>query len=177
MAWRGTNSLRCFDAQGDHSAQSLLTHSDRTEPTSVIAVGHRVFRVVTLAHAACSDSHIIEIDADMTRRWPGRPLRWSPAIKPGERRGGSGAAGTTRQTGARHEDVATGAHGHLSNPGSSACRPGRLHRSLDSCPGRTLPTAYCAAPGSRRRGARAGSSLPYLDLIQGFGRSWGGRPF
>jgi hypothetical protein len=30
MAWRGTNSLRCFDAQNGHSAQPLLTHSDRT---------------------------------------------------------------------------------------------------------------------------------------------------
>jgi hypothetical protein len=30
MAWRGTNSIRRFDAQDDHSAQPLLTHSDRT---------------------------------------------------------------------------------------------------------------------------------------------------
>jgi hypothetical protein len=30
MAWRGTNSIRRFDAQDDHSAQLLLTHSDRT---------------------------------------------------------------------------------------------------------------------------------------------------
>ena len=30
IAWRGTNSLRSFDAQNDHSAQPLLTHSDRT---------------------------------------------------------------------------------------------------------------------------------------------------
>ena len=29
MAGRETNSLRCFDAQGDHSAQPLVTHSDR----------------------------------------------------------------------------------------------------------------------------------------------------
>jgi hypothetical protein len=43
-----------------------------TEPTSVIAVGHRVFRVVKLAHAACSDSHIIEIDADMMRAVAGQ---------------------------------------------------------------------------------------------------------
>jgi hypothetical protein len=31
MAWRGTNSIRCFDAQDDHSARLLLTHSDRTD--------------------------------------------------------------------------------------------------------------------------------------------------
>jgi hypothetical protein len=30
MAWRGTDSIRRFDAQDDHSAQPLLTHSDRT---------------------------------------------------------------------------------------------------------------------------------------------------
>ena len=36
-----------------------------TEATSVIVVGHRAFRVVMLAHAACADSHIMEVDADM----------------------------------------------------------------------------------------------------------------
>ena len=30
MAWHGTNSIRRFNAQDDHSAQPLLTHSDRT---------------------------------------------------------------------------------------------------------------------------------------------------
>jgi hypothetical protein len=30
MAWRGANCIRRFDAQDDHSAQPLLTHSDRT---------------------------------------------------------------------------------------------------------------------------------------------------
>jgi hypothetical protein len=34
-----------------------------TEPTSVIVLAHRVFRVVKLAHAACADPHIIEVDA------------------------------------------------------------------------------------------------------------------
>jgi hypothetical protein len=33
--------------------------------TSVIVVGHRALRVVMLAHAACADSHIIEVDAAM----------------------------------------------------------------------------------------------------------------
>jgi hypothetical protein len=32
-----------------------------TEPTSVIVLGHRVFRVVKLAHAGCADSHIVEV--------------------------------------------------------------------------------------------------------------------
>jgi hypothetical protein len=33
------------------------------EPTSVIVLAYRVFRVVELAHAACAGSHIIELDA------------------------------------------------------------------------------------------------------------------
>jgi hypothetical protein len=36
-----------------------------TEATSVIVAGHRAFRVVMLAHTACADSHIMEVDADM----------------------------------------------------------------------------------------------------------------
>ena len=36
-----------------------------TEATSVIVVGHRAFRVVMLAHAACADPNIMEVDADM----------------------------------------------------------------------------------------------------------------
>jgi hypothetical protein len=35
------------------------------EATSVIVVGHRAFRVVMLAHAACADPHIIEVSAGM----------------------------------------------------------------------------------------------------------------
>jgi hypothetical protein len=34
-----------------------------TKATSVIVFGHRVFRVVKLAHAACADSQIIEVGA------------------------------------------------------------------------------------------------------------------
>ena len=36
-----------------------------TEATSVIVMGHRAFRVVMLAHAACADSHIMEVDAGL----------------------------------------------------------------------------------------------------------------
>jgi hypothetical protein len=32
-----------------------------TEPTSIIVLAYRVFRVVKLAHAACADSQIIEV--------------------------------------------------------------------------------------------------------------------
>jgi hypothetical protein len=34
-----------------------------TEPTSVIVLGYRVFRVVKLAHAGCADSQIVEVGA------------------------------------------------------------------------------------------------------------------
>jgi hypothetical protein len=34
-----------------------------TEPTSVIVLAYRVFRVVKLAHAACADPQIIEVGA------------------------------------------------------------------------------------------------------------------
>ena len=34
-----------------------------TEPTSVIVLAYRVFRVVKLAHAGCADSQIIEVGA------------------------------------------------------------------------------------------------------------------
>ena len=40
MAWRGTTSLRCFDARDDHSAQPLLTHSDRTAQFDQRVSGH-----------------------------------------------------------------------------------------------------------------------------------------
>jgi hypothetical protein len=38
-----------------------------TEPTSVIVLAYRVFRVIKLAHAACADSQIIEVDAAAMR--------------------------------------------------------------------------------------------------------------
>ena len=38
-----------------------------TEPTSVIVLAHRAFQVVKLAHAACADSHIIEVGAAAMR--------------------------------------------------------------------------------------------------------------
>jgi hypothetical protein len=43
MAWRGTNSIRRFDAQNDHSAQLLLTHSDRTT-SSISAITRQTDR-------------------------------------------------------------------------------------------------------------------------------------
>jgi hypothetical protein len=62
------------------------------EPTSVIVLGYRVFRVVKLAHAGCADSQIIEVGAagmsvvgsDLTHR--------HNAGRPGEQAGGLAAA-------------------------------------------------------------------------------------
>jgi len=34
-----------------------------TEPTSIVVLGYRVFRVAKLAHAACAESQIVEVDA------------------------------------------------------------------------------------------------------------------
>ena len=33
-----------------------------TEPTSIVVLGYRIFRIAKFAHAACADSQIIEID-------------------------------------------------------------------------------------------------------------------
>jgi DNA-binding NarL/FixJ family response regulator len=47
MAWRGTTPIRCFDAQDDHSAQSLLTHSDEglafAAPLAADKIAERLF--------------------------------------------------------------------------------------------------------------------------------------
>ena len=43
-----------------------------TEPTSVIVLGYRVFRVVKLTHAGCADPHIIEAGAAAMRTVAGR---------------------------------------------------------------------------------------------------------
>jgi hypothetical protein len=43
-----------------------------TGPTSVIVLAYRVFRVVRLAHAACADSQIIEVNAAAMRTVAGR---------------------------------------------------------------------------------------------------------
>jgi hypothetical protein len=63
----GAEQLR--ELHGKASAQYECWQCGRegrtSETTSVIVVGHRAFRVVMLAHAACADSHIIEVSADM----------------------------------------------------------------------------------------------------------------
>ena len=43
-----------------------------TEPTAIIVLAFRIFRVVKLAHAACADSQIIEVDATAMRAVAGR---------------------------------------------------------------------------------------------------------
>jgi hypothetical protein len=80
-----------------------------TEPTSVIVLAYRVFRVVRLAHAACTGSHIIGADAAMIGAAAGQTAAPQPRHQAGERPGSSTAAGTTRQGGAWREDGAAGA--------------------------------------------------------------------
>jgi hypothetical protein len=53
-----------------------------TEPTSVIVLGHRVFRVVKLAHAGCADSHIIEAGAAGMRAVTGVQRRQQTLLPP-----------------------------------------------------------------------------------------------
>jgi hypothetical protein len=64
-----------------------------TDATSVIVVGHRAFRVVMLAHAACAESHIIEVGADMMRAVTG-----ATAASPQLRHQGRGAARRLRRS-------------------------------------------------------------------------------
>jgi hypothetical protein len=63
-----------------------------TEPTSVIVLADRVFRVVKLAHAGCADPHIIEIGAAAMRAVADQLPRRSTASEPGEQAGSLAAA-------------------------------------------------------------------------------------
>jgi len=62
------------------------------EPTSVIVLGHRVFRVVKLAHAGCTDSQIIEAGAAGMSVVGGDLTHRNNASRPGEQAGGLAAA-------------------------------------------------------------------------------------
>jgi hypothetical protein len=63
------------------------------EPTSVIVLADRVFRVVKLAHAGCADSQIIEASAAAMRAVAGAPGRGTIAGEPGEQAGSLGVTG------------------------------------------------------------------------------------
>jgi hypothetical protein len=65
-----------------------------TEPTSVIVLGYRIFRVVKLAHAACADSHIIEAGAAAMEAAAGDLPHRTTASKPGEQPGSFAEAPT-----------------------------------------------------------------------------------
>jgi hypothetical protein len=57
------------------------------QPTSVIVLAHRAFRVVKLAHAGCADSQIIEADAAAMRAMASELAPWhSPGTTPQGRR-------------------------------------------------------------------------------------------
>jgi hypothetical protein len=90
----GADKLR--ELQGDAFARYECWQCGRTswttEPTSVIVLGYRVFRVVRLAHAGCADSHIIEAGAAAMRAVAGELTRGNTASRPGEQAGGLAAA-------------------------------------------------------------------------------------
>ena len=62
----GTDKLRELhsDAFGRYECWRCGGSGRTTEPTSVIVLGYRVFRVVRLAHAACAESQIIKVGPD-----------------------------------------------------------------------------------------------------------------
>jgi hypothetical protein len=66
----GADKLR--ELHGDAFARYECWRCGRTgrttEPTSVIVLAHRAFRVVKLAHAGCADSQIIELSEQGRRR-------------------------------------------------------------------------------------------------------------
>jgi hypothetical protein len=66
-----------------------------TEPTSAIVLGYGVFRVAKLAHAACADSQIIEVDAAAMGTAAGQLPRRNASKLP-EQAGGLAAARTSR---------------------------------------------------------------------------------
>jgi hypothetical protein len=69
-----------------------------TEPTSVIVLGYPVFRVVKLAHAGCTDSHIIEVGAAAKSVVGGDLTHRHNASRPREQ-GGRSRCGETPGTG------------------------------------------------------------------------------
>ena len=64
QAFLGVRKLRELhaDAFASYECWECGRAGKTTEPTSVIVLANRVFRVVKLAHAACADSQIIEAD-------------------------------------------------------------------------------------------------------------------
>jgi hypothetical protein len=68
-AFIGAEKLR--ELHGDTFAQYECWQCDgsgrTTEPTSVVVLGYRVFRVAKFAHAACAESQIVEVDAAAMR--------------------------------------------------------------------------------------------------------------
>jgi len=106
----GADKLR--ELHGDAFAQYACWRCGRagrtTEPTSVIVLGYRVFRVVRLAHAGCADSQIIEVGAAGMSVVGGDLTHRNHASRPGNRPAVS-LRRDTRHGGAWHEGVTAGA--------------------------------------------------------------------
>ena len=50
------------DAFDQYECWQCGSSGQTTEPTSIVVLGYRIFRVAKLAHAACAGSQIIEVD-------------------------------------------------------------------------------------------------------------------
>jgi hypothetical protein len=83
------------DAFAQYECWQCGSSGRTTEPTSIVVLGYRVFRVAKLAHAACADSRIIEVGpAAMGTAVSQLPRR--NASKLPEQAGGVAAARTSR---------------------------------------------------------------------------------
>ena len=96
-AFIGAEKLRELheDASARYECWQCGRTGRTTEPTSVIVLGYRVFRVAKLAHAACADSQIIEVDAAAMGTAAGQLPRRNASKLP-EQAGGLAAARTSR---------------------------------------------------------------------------------
>jgi hypothetical protein len=70
----GADKLRELhgDAYAEYECWQCGRTSRTSEPTSVIVLAYRASRVIQLAHAGCTDSHIIELGAATIRTVAGR---------------------------------------------------------------------------------------------------------
>jgi hypothetical protein len=93
-AFIGAEKLRELhgDAWAQYECWQCGNSGRTTEPTSIVVLGYRVFRVAKLTHAACADSQIIQIDAAGMRAVASEPTRRNTASTPGEPAGSSAAA-------------------------------------------------------------------------------------
>ena len=160
MAWRGTNSLRCFDAQDDHSAQPLLTHSDRTA-SSTRAITRRTDRTGRAASGRHRDRGweiVTGVGGDISRR--------SMRHRRGTGKSGPVDAHLTdhrRGLAPRHEPCRASAAAHGRSDHGASFRPGRCPAGAPRS-GRARGRGPWSAARAARAGQRAGPDDRLLAL-------------